>query len=128
LGLQIDNPPLYASLDYNLYLQCRKRWILLLRNVNFLQYHKRTHNMKRLLIRSHVHFNKCRTQFVALYTHPVYIMCVSFHTPRALNSAASSSTLLQFVTCCALYQPPSLPFHVTYRPPVARTTCSDPHY
>jgi hypothetical protein len=67
VGLKIDKPSLYARLDYNLYRQCRTRWMLLLRNVNFLHHHKRMHNMKRL-IRCHVHFNKCRTQVAALYT------------------------------------------------------------
>jgi hypothetical protein len=52
---------------WTIYLQCRKRWRLLLRIVNFLLDHKGTHNMKGL-IRSHVHFNKCRPQVVPSYT------------------------------------------------------------
>lgn len=79
------------------------------------------------LIRSHVHFHKCRTQDAALYTaSSLHDVCFFPHTPYALNSPASISTRLQFVTSCALYQPPPYgtpsPFDITLQ------ATSNPNY
>jgi hypothetical protein len=78
------------------------------------------------LIRSHVHFNNVGHKLQPCTWHPVYIMCVSFHAPYALNSPASTSTRLQFVLSCALYQSPlygtSSPFGITIQP------TSNPNY
>jgi len=114
---------------WTIYLQCRRRWRPLLRNVNLLLDHKRTHNMKGL-IRSHVHFHKCRTQIAALYTvSSLHHVRFFPHTPYALNSPASISTRLQFVPSCALYQPPPYgtpsPFHMTLQATSNPTICSD---
>lgn len=123
MGLQKDKPPLYGRKDY---LQSRKRWRLLLRNVNFLLDHKRTHNMKGL-IRSHVHFNKCRTQAAALYTasslHYVRFSPHNLCTKQSglHNHAPTVRDDLRTSPASSLRDPVT-----SYRLLVTRTTCSDP--
>lgn len=110
---------------WTIYLQCRKRWRLLLRNVNFLLDHKRTHNMKGL-IRNHVYFNTCRTQVAALYTASSLHYVRFFPHTLCTKQYGLDKHHLQFVTSCALHQPP--PYGTLSTFDITLQATSNPHY